>query len=259
MSLKTELDDGVLTLRLDRPHRLNALDAPTADALVAELRGAAETPDVRVVVLAGAGRAFCAGADTGADLPDPALLPAASVMTDHDGTPTTGGAVPMLDRANALAVALADVPVPVMAAVHGAAIGLGASLALGADLLVMAASAQLRLGFSRIGLVPDGGATHALLRRAGAGTALGMALLDDGLDGPTAVTLGIANRCTPDDSLDTEVARLARALADGPVATHRTAKALLAPTRRGDLVAALRCESAGQLALIQASTVQPSS
>lgn len=256
-AVRRELADGVLTLCLDRHERLNALDAAMADELIAELQSA-RSPDVGAVVLTGNGRAFCAGADTRSDLPVADLLPGASVRIEADGRPTTDGAVPMLDRANGLALALAAVDVPVLAAVNGVAAGLGTSLVLGCDLIFMARSARLVLGFSRLGLVPDGGATAALRLRLGLGPAFGMALLEDAIDGPTALALGVANRCVADADLIEETAGFARMLAEGPSQAHRLAKAGLRSGYRDQLSAVLLEESEAQLHLIrQAAATGP--
>jgi enoyl-CoA hydratase/carnithine racemase len=257
-SVAARAEGGVLTLTLNRPERLNALDAATADGLLAALHEAAGDIAVRCVVLTGAGRAFCAGADISADLPVPDLLPGAVVAHTPEAVPHTGGAVPMLDRANALAAALAGVDAPVIAAVNGTAAGLGTSIALACDLIVMADTAQILLGFASVGLMPDAGATYHLRERLGAGRALGMALLGDRLDATTALTAGLANRVFGAATFAADVDELARDVAAAPAAALRSAKAALRRDRNPALLDALDLETREQLTLIRACGFPPS-
>src|SRR5690606_28852779 len=137
--LHVELTDGVLRLTLDRPATLNALTAEDADRLAEEIEGAAAREDVRVVLVVGAGEAFCSGAD----------LSGADAHAHFD--------VSALDRANRLVRAVTMLDRPVVAGVRGVAAGVGCSLALACDLVVAAESARFLLTFSRIALMPDGG------------------------------------------------------------------------------------------------------
>ncbi len=129
---------------MDRPDKLNAVDTPLLTELAARLAEAAADESVRAVLLTGAGRAFCAGGDlTGGD---------------------TQGAV---EAANAVVRAITALPKPVVAGVHGAAVGFGCPLALACDLVVAARSSYFQLAFSRVGLMLDGGASVLLPRRSG--------------------------------------------------------------------------------------------
>ncbi len=186
--LHTQHHERVALLTLNRPDARNALDDELRGALLAALASAARDPDVGAIVLTGAGKGFCAGADLkgGAASGDTSLRSAARV-TMHDFNPLLESIV-KLDK-------------PVIAAVNGGAAGFGMSLALACDLLVMAEDAYLLSNFINIGLVPDGGATWMLLRRIG--YARTFELLCDGVKvaAPQCLGSGIANRVVAPDAL----------------------------------------------------------
>ena len=171
--------DGIARLTLHRPERLNAF----AEGMFREIRGALDRVEaaaaagrVRVLVVTGAGRGFCAGADLAAL--DPAALGAADIgeALERDYNP--------------LILRLRDLPVPVLCAVNGVAAGAGASLALAGDLTIATRSARFVLAFARIGLVPDAGATFFLPQRIGKARALGLALLGESIDAGDRRALG---------------------------------------------------------------------
>jgi enoyl-CoA hydratase len=196
--LHVEHDAGVLRLTLHRPATLNALTAEDADRLAAELEGTAARDDVRVVLVAGAGDAFCAGADlSGADA--------------HENFDVTA-----LDRANRIVRAVTMLDRPVVAGVRGVAAGVGCSLALACDLVVAAESARVLLAFSRIGLMPDGGATATVAASVGRARAMRMALLGEGLTGQEAYGAGLVSHVAPDDEHAEVVEALVRRVAAGP-------------------------------------------
>jgi len=221
----------VLTLTLHRPEALNALSADLADALAAELERAASYDDVGVVVLRGAGRAFCAGADIrGADGP-----------LD----------VSALDRANRIVRAIIRCDKPVLAAVQGAAAGVGCSIALACDLCVAAESASFLLAFARIGLMPDGGSTASVAASVGRARAMRMALLADPLSGREAYDAGLVSHLCDDDALDTVVDEVSAQLAAGaPLGLAATKKAVNAASYHG-LDDALERERTGQTILLR--------
>ncbi|MDT5315497.1 MAG: enoyl-CoA hydratase, partial [Mycobacterium sp.] len=134
--VSSEQDGAILRIRLDRPEKLNAVDAPMLDELSAQFERAANDGTVRAVLLTGAGRAFCSGGDL-------------------SGGDTAGAA----EAANRVVMAITALPKPVVAGVHGGAVGFGCPLALACDLVVAAPSAYFQLAFSRVGLMPDGGAS----------------------------------------------------------------------------------------------------
>jgi 2-(1,2-epoxy-1,2-dihydrophenyl)acetyl-CoA isomerase len=190
----------VLVLTLNRPERLNAAPPATFD----ELRDAlGELDGARAVLIAGAGRAFCSGADVaggalGADDPGAATFAA---LTEHY---------------NPAIQAIADLTVPAVSAVRGPAAGIGCSLALAADFCVAGESAYFLQAFVNIGLVPDGGATWMLPRLVGRARAAEMAMLGERVPAAKALAWGLIHRVVPDEALDAEAFALAERLAAGP-------------------------------------------
>ncbi len=191
---------AVRTLALNRPQALNALTVALHGELLPALEAAAADTAVRVVVLTGTGRGFCAGQD----LADPAMV----------GGVDVGAVVEQYYRP--LANRLRSMPVPVIAAVNGVAAGAGASLALCCDLVVAARSASFVQAFSRIGLVPDCGGTWLLPRLVGRARALGLAMTGDKLPAEEAQRMGLIWQCVDDAALADTVDALARRLAAMP-------------------------------------------
>lgn len=193
--------DRVLHLTLNDPATLNALSRE----LLLELRAAilsVPDRDVRAVLLTGAGRAFCSGANLRAGL------------AEGGGERDLGRSID--ETYNPLVDAIRDLPVPILTAVNGVAAGAGLSLALLGDLVIAGQGASFILAFRRIGLVPDASATYVLPRLIGKGRAMEMALLGEAVDAPTALDWGMINRVVPDAELPTAAAELARRLAEGP-------------------------------------------
>jgi 2-(1,2-epoxy-1,2-dihydrophenyl)acetyl-CoA isomerase len=192
----------VARLTLNRPERLNSLTAE----MHAELRdalGRVAADGARVLVLTGSGRGFCAGQDLGERQPAP------------DGARADLGE--SIERNyKPLVLALSALPVPTLAAVNGVAAGAGASIALACDLVVAAKSASFIQAFSRLGLVPDSGATWFLPRLVGSARALGLALLAERLPAEQAAAWGLIWRCVDDADFESSVERLAAELAAAP-------------------------------------------
>jgi enoyl-CoA hydratase len=225
--------DGVLSLTLNRPEQLNALTDELSDALAHELEQAGSYDDVRVVVIRGAGRAFCAGADISA-VDGPMQLD-----------------VRALDRANRIVRAITGLDKPVLAGVHGVAAGVGCSIALACDLAVVAESASFLLAFARIGLMPDGGSTASVAASIGRARAMRMALLAEPLSGREAYDAGLVSHLVDDDGFETVVTEVAARLAAGPpLAVAATKRAVNAATFAG-LDDALERERAGQTSLLR--------
>lgn len=203
--LARALEDGVLRLTIDRPDRLNALDGATTALLTAALAEAASDDAVRAVVVTGAGRAFCSGADL-ADVSGPGADPDA-----------------IMDGANALVTAVLDAPVPVIARVNGPAVGIGMSLALAADLTYAGPDAYFLQSFLSIGLMPDGGSSLLLTAALGRARANALILLAERLPAAEAADAGLVTASTGSlEELDAVVDEAARRLA----ATSRRAFAL---------------------------------
>jgi 2-(1,2-epoxy-1,2-dihydrophenyl)acetyl-CoA isomerase len=196
--------DGICTLTLNRPSALNSFTAEMHARLLPALESAAADPQVRVVVITGAGRGFCAGQD----LNDPAMAAAPGAAPD------VGAVVERFYRP--LANRVRTMPVPVLAAVNGVAAGAGANLALCCDMVVAARSASFIQAFSKIGLVPDCGGTWLLPRLVGRAQALGLAMTGDKLPAEEAARIGLIWRCIDDTAFSAEVQALAARLAKMP-------------------------------------------
>lgn len=228
--------DGVLRLTITRPEVFNALSDTLADELADRLEAAGADDDVRVVVLTGSGSAFCAGADIGA-------LSGGEAIDHFD--------VSALDRANRIVRAVTTLDKPVVAAVNGVAAGVGCSIALAADLAVVAESATFLLAFTRIGLMPDGGSTATVAASVGRARAMRMALLAEPLTAAAALAAGLVGQVVADADLDGAVDGVVRRLAAGPPLAHAaTKKAVNAATLAG-LEAALERERTGQTVLLR--------
>jgi 2-(1,2-epoxy-1,2-dihydrophenyl)acetyl-CoA isomerase len=204
--LTSVVADGVLTLTMNRPERLNSIDETLLSALTAGFQAARSDEAVRCIVLTGAGRGFCAGADL-----------TQSAMRSGGGAGVGAQIRERLQAVYAPLIALIrDVEKPVVAAVNGVAAGAGMSLALACDLRVAAESAYFLQAFVRIGLVPDAGSTYFLPRLVGVGRAMELAMLGERVPAAEALQLGLVNRVVPDESLGSAVAELAGRLARGP-------------------------------------------
>src|SRR5579875_265399 len=207
--LLVEREGGLVTLTLNRPDRLNALNAETVVALRAVLAELGEEEGVRALHLRGAGRAFCAGADLqelgGAR--EPELVEEALFS----------GYLPVLEG-------LRRLPVPVLCSVQGAAVGIGCSLALACDLVIASDDAYLGLAFVRIGLAPDGGASLLVSARAGLGRFLDMAMLGEFVGAREALAWGLITKVVPAEELEREAAALAARLAAGPTRAYAAIK-----------------------------------
>jgi 2-(1,2-epoxy-1,2-dihydrophenyl)acetyl-CoA isomerase len=210
-----DVDDGIATITLNRPERLNSFTVQMHAELRSALATVRDDESIRVLVLTGAGRGFCAGQD----LQERKLAPG--------DTPDLGASLEQ--NYHPLILALRRLEKPVIGAINGVAAGAGASLALACDLVVAAQSARFIQAFSRLGLVPDAGGTFFLTRKLGSARALGLALLAEPLSAQQAQEWGLIWRCVEDDKLSQEVAGLAAKLASGPTRGYaRTKQAIYA-------------------------------
>jgi enoyl-CoA hydratase len=225
--ISVERDGAALQIRLDRPEKLNAVDTPMLDELGARLGDTANDDSVRAVLLTGAGRAFCAGGDlTGGD---------------------TAGAV---HAANRVVRAIIELPKPMIAGVHGAAVGLGCALALACDLVVAAPSAYFQLAFSRIGLMPDGGSCALLPGLIGRARAARLAMTAERVHAATAFEWGMISYVTAADDYEAVLAQVLRAASAGPTVAFGWTKRAMAAATLGELEAVQAVEAEGQMALI---------
>jgi len=231
--LLADLRDGALWLILDKPETFNALTGEMVIGMVTELRDAVARDDVRVVVVTGTGPAFSAGADLTGDAP----------QEKYDSS--------AVDAANALIRAVIDCDKPVVCGLNGVAAGVGMSAALACDLIVAKASAALTLGFTKIGLMPDGGATATVAAAIGRTRAMRLALLSDLLGAQEAFDAGLVSHVFADDEYDEGLAKVVRKLASGPpLAQAATKKAVNAATL-DRLPDAFQRERAGQSVLLR--------
>ncbi len=204
---------GVRTIMLDRPERLNAVNPTLAAELPLALAEAARDDHVRVVVLTGAGRGFCAGLD----LRDPALLDQSTRVGRLDDLGWVGRWV----------LAMAACEKPVIAAVNGPAAGAGFGLALAADLRFVSAAATFTAGYVRVGLSPDAGVTYHLPRIVGLGPATDILLSGRDVSADEALSLGLATLVFAEESFTAEVSAHAARLAEGsPIALALTKRLL---------------------------------
>jgi 2-(1,2-epoxy-1,2-dihydrophenyl)acetyl-CoA isomerase len=209
--LLLEVADSVATLTLDRPDALNSLTVPLKEELLATFRRIARDPDVRAIVLTGAGRAFCAGQDLRERL-EPGAAPLATEVRE---------------RYNPLILAMRTLEKPIVGAINGVAAGAGASLAFACDIRIAAEGATFVLAFGRVGLVPDSGATWFLPHLVGAAKAAELALIGESLSAADAERFGLVARVVPVESLMDEARALAIRLASGaPRAIALTKRAL---------------------------------
>ncbi len=192
--------DGILTLTLNRPERLNAISAPMLAALSAELDRANVDPDVRVVVLTGAGRGFCAGLD---------------LKATASGENGASGAQPLrlFDLHNTPPLILHRMDKPVICALNGPAAGYGMDMALGCDIRIASDRAKLGAVFVRRGVLPESGGTWYLPRLVGWAKAAEVAFMGEVLDADRSLELGLVNRVVPHDQLMDEAAAVASRIA----------------------------------------------
>lgn len=205
-------ENGAATIELNRPDTLNAWNTQFGRDLLAAVEFAAQAPEVRAVVIRGAGRAFSSGAD----------------LRDMSSDRTASGRPDvykvLTERYHPIITGIRLMPKPVVAAVRGPAVGIGLSLALSCDLIVAAEDAYFLLAFVNIGLVPDGGSSLFVPSRVGLTRASEMALLGDRVDAQTALQWGLVNRVVPAERFDEEIAALLARLAGGPTASYAGSK-----------------------------------
>jgi enoyl-CoA hydratase len=235
--LLVDVEDGVLRLTMNRPDVLNAMSPEMSVALAEQLERASTDDAVRVVVLAGAGGSFSAGADiSGADA--------------HERFD-----VGAMDAANRIVRAVVGCDKPVVAAVAGVAAGVGCSTALAADLVVAAESATFLLAFTRIGFMPDGGTSATVAAAVGRARAMRLALLAEPLTGREAHEAGLVSHLAADEAHDDVVAKVVRRLAAGPPLAYAATKRAVNAATLGPIDAALERERTGQAVLMRTADV----
>ena len=209
--LRVDIGDAIATLTLDRPDALNSLTVPLKEELLRAFRDVARDRTVRVVILTGAGRAFCAGQDLRERLePDAAPL-----------------ATEIRERYNPIILAMRRLEKPIVGAINGIAAGAGASLAFACDIRIAAEGASFLLAFGRVGLIPDSGATWFLPRLVGPAKAAELAMTGEPLTAADAERFGLVASVVPLAELAEAARTLATRLAAGaPRAIALTKRAL---------------------------------
>ena len=224
--LLADLDAGVLTITLNRPQARNAMSGAMNDALGRQLAAAELDPEVKVVVLTGAGQGFCAGGD----------VKGMNERNAGAGRPVTLDEAIAAQRINQRATAgkLFKMPKPTIAALPGAAAGAGLSLALACDLRVMARTAILTTAFARVGFSGDYGGTYFLTQLVGAAKARELYFLSDRVSAEEALRLGLANWVVEPGELAAKTREVAARLAKGPTVALRYMKENLNRAMAGD-------------------------
>lgn len=228
---------GIARVELNRPQARNAWDDSLGDGMAAVFSDLAVRPEVRAVVLSGAGPVFCAGADLVAGFP-----------TTGDGQDDLRSV--LRRRFHPAFLALLDLPQPVIAAVHGPAIGAGACLALAADVAVMAEDAYFQFRFTRIGLMPDVGATALLAELTGPARAAELMFLADPVDAAECHRLGLVSRVRPAEDVAGEADALAERLAAGPTRAYAATKQALRAWSRRAIADQMETEASLQQTLV---------
>ncbi|MBI4728689.1 MAG: enoyl-CoA hydratase/isomerase family protein [Acidobacteria bacterium] len=226
-----DVSGGVARLTMNRPKLLNALDAALAAEIATAVGEAGVDPDVRCLVITGAGRAFSSGAD----------LTQIEPFHRAGETPPVGDALRTLY--NPMVEAIVGTPKPIIAMVNGIAAGAGASIALACDFRIASEEAKFFQAFVKIGLVPDCGATYLLPRLVGLAKAMELTLLGDIIDAETALRAGLVTRVVPAARLEEETRALAARLAADPTRAIGLTKRALQFGATNDLTAAMDFEA----------------
>lgn len=226
-----ETDGPLTTITLDRPDRLNAMPPQMADEIGAAFY---DLGDARAVLITGAGKGFCSGADL-------AARGEASALQAKGGSHRA-----LQNHYNPAINQVLRAPVPVICAVNGPAAGVGCSLALAGDFVLAGKSAYFLQAFVNIGLVPDGGSTWLLTRAIGRARATRMMMLGEKIGAEQAEQWGLIHKAVEDDALMDEARALAEKLASGPTLAYATMKKNIATALDGKLTEVLLAEAEGQ-------------
>ncbi|HEV2912948.1 MAG TPA: enoyl-CoA hydratase [Pyrinomonadaceae bacterium] len=229
--LLVTLQDGIKRITINRPERRNSVDHETIRLLRDAIQGS-ERDGTRVCILTGAGASFCAGADLAAT--------SRSDIASYDVTRA------IRDHVNPTIMAMRGLPVPIIARVHGHAVGVGHNYALACDIIIASDEALFGQVFVRIGLMPDGGSTFFLPRMVGYQKAFELMATGEIIDAAEALRLGLINRVVPFAELDATVDRIAARLASAPQIALARIKAGLNHGAHSDLAAALEFEAVNQ-------------
>jgi len=235
--LSVTRSDGVLSVTLNRPQSLNSLTEDMLRGIADVMEQAATDPDVRVVRLGGAGRGFSSGAG----------------ISEEDQTSNSHNPTEIIEEANRAVRAIAALPRPVVAVVQGPAAGIGVSLALACDIVLASDAAFFLLAFTKIGLMPDGGASALVAAAIGRIRAMRMALLAERISAAEAQQWGLVSAVYPAERFDEEVDNVLSTLVAGPAIAFRKTKEAINAATLTELDPALERELHGQSALISSN------
>jgi 2-(1,2-epoxy-1,2-dihydrophenyl)acetyl-CoA isomerase len=220
--LRFAVADRIATITLDRPERMNAFTFEMIDGWVEAIAECRRNDAIRVLIVTGAGKAFCSGGDI-------------VEMKERLKNPPAQRKSELWSRIQRIPMSLEDFDKPVLVAVNGVATGAGMDLALMGDLRYAAESARFAETYVRVGLVPGAGGAHFLPRLVGTAKALELFWTGDFIDAKEAERIGIVNKVLPDEALMPEVQRIAERIADAPALSVRLIKRALLQGMRNDL------------------------
>lgn len=236
----TSREGALLQITLNRPERLNAFFGNMRELLLEALELAASDNQIRVVVITGAGRAFCAGGDI-------------TYMAELQQKGDVEGFQALLEAGRRIVLRLRSLPKPVVAVINGVAAGAGLNLALACDIRIAAETARFSQAFTKIGLHPDWGGTFLLPRLIGASAACKMIFTADSIDATEALRLGLVDEVHPVESLKQAVEKLVERLATAPPRAIALAKESIYAGMESSLEAALKREEQAQLECFQSA------
>jgi enoyl-CoA hydratase len=234
--LTIALADGVLSITMNRPDCLNALTEAMLSGIADSVERAANDERVRVVRLGGEGRGFSSGA---------------GISEEDQKRGGAGSPTKIIDEANRAVRAITALPKPAVAVVHGPAAGVAASLALGCDIVLASEKAFFMLAFTKIGLMPDGGASALVAAAVGRIRAMRMALLAERIDAREAMEWGLLTAVYSAEEFDAEVDKVVAGLVSGPAVAFRKTKQAINAATLTELEDAFEREKQGQSTLVR--------
>ena len=244
-AIQLRIEDNIAWLVMNRPEMRNALNDQMREEMLAALAEAEANTEIRCLVITGAGKGFCTGADLSGNRP-------AQVEAPHPGAVRNA----MRASSQRLIRAVWELEKPVVAAVNGVAAGLGAHLALACDIVVASEEAKFIEVFVRRGMAVDAGGAYLLLRRVGLARAKELVFFGDDLPAVEAERIGLINRCVPADRLQSTAKELASRLAKGPTFALGLSKRLLNRALDSDLETAFSEESFTQSLVVHSEDIK---
>lgn len=228
------IDDGIATIRLNRPDKLNAFSGTMREDLVRALNDAGEHKSVRVIVITGAGRGFSAGGDI-------------DFMRSLQEKREILEFTKLLGDGSAVVTTIRDIDQPVIAAVNGVAAGAGLNMALSCDMRIASDTARFSASFVKIGLHPDWGGTYFLPRIVGTSRAMDLMMTGRMIEADEALAIGLVDRVVPAERLWDDTTALARAIAWGPPIAIRDIKRAIYESQNNELRMQIRLETEHQI------------